>query len=75
MTLIVESERWCEVPLSVPSDNGDCTVCNEAALTLCQSCGMAICDEHEKLCQRCGQSYCSKCQHACVQNAVRRKAA
>ncbi len=74
MTLIVQSERWCEMPLT-PSDASNCKQCNEAAVIVCESCGSAVCDIHEIVCGQCGRSYCSRCQHACVSGQPLRKAA
>ena len=65
MALIVYSERWCEVTL-VASETGICASCQQAALTICEACGVAVCDLHEIMCGRCGRSYCRDCQHACV---------
>ena len=74
MTLIVQSERWCEVPLAGP-EKGNCTQCHAAAITLCEACGTAVCDLHEVVCSQCGRSYCSGCEHACVAGPRFRKAA
>jgi hypothetical protein len=64
MSLIVQSERWCEVALR-GSEAGSCTPCHEAAIIVCPACGTAVCDMHEKMCKRCGRSYCPQCRHAC----------
>jgi hypothetical protein len=74
MTLNVQSERWCEMYLP-GIDKSNCTRCHEAALTVCEACGSAVCDAHEVVCGQCGRSYCSQCEHACVAGQPRRKAA
>jgi len=74
MAVIVQSERWCEVPLPGGAE-GNCTICDEAAITLCESCGKAVCDLHEIACSQCGRSYCATCEHACVVGQPLRKAA
>ena len=65
MSLIVQSERWCEVTLP-GSKAGNRTLCHEAAITVCEACGAAVCDMHENMCNRCGRSYCPQCRHACL---------
>jgi hypothetical protein len=74
MTLVVQSERLCEVPLR-DVEQGNCSQCREAALTVCEACGVAVCDVHEVICGLCGRSYCSHCEHACVAGAQWRTAA
>lgn len=74
MALIVESERWCEVTMA-NSPAGNCTLCHEAAVTICEACGTAVCDMHENVCYQCGRSYCSQCPHACLAGPPVRKAA
>jgi hypothetical protein len=73
MTLVVQSERWCEAVITSKSDS--CTRCDGAAVTICEACGTAVCDAHEVVCGHCGRSYCSQCQHACVAGQPFRKAA
>lgn len=74
MTLLVQAERWCEMPLAAV-EQGNCPQCHEAALTICEACGTAVCDAHEVICGQCGRSYCSRCEHACVAGQPWRQAA
>ncbi len=74
MTLIVLSERWCEMAVR-PQQSGDCVRCGDVATALCDACGCAICDTHEKVCAICGGSCCVDCKHACLGGAPQRLAA
>jgi len=74
MTLIVQSERWCEMFLS-GAEKSNCTQCHQAAVTVCEGCGTAVCDLHEIICSRCGRGYCSQCEHACVSGQPLQRAA
>jgi hypothetical protein len=64
MTLIVNSERWCEAASEVESqDRGRC--CGDVATSVCEVCGVALCDAHEICCLICFGVTCSTCDHAC----------
>jgi hypothetical protein len=63
MTVIVQSERWCEIVLAKRA--GDCARCGDVATAVCEACGSAVCDAHEKVCAICGGSCCGQCEHAC----------
>lgn len=74
MALVVQAERWCEVPVPAVG-NGKCQQCRQAALAICEGCGAAVCDAHELVCEQCGRTYCSRCEHACLAGKPLPKAA
>jgi hypothetical protein len=65
MTLKVDAERWCECVISPGSLKNRPVRCGDVAISVCESCGAALCESHEILCIRCSSATCLNCEHAC----------
>jgi len=63
MALVVDAERWCGSIAPATSNPPIC--CGDVAITLCDSCGVPLCEVHEIVCATCSASTCGNCQHAC----------
>jgi hypothetical protein len=65
MTLTVYAERWCECLANDGSIGNEPHRCGDVATSLCQCCGIPLCDSHEILCIRCSCPVCRNCEHVC----------
>jgi len=65
MSLRVNSERWCESGSEVVSSRGHLLRCGDVATSICDGCGVALCDSHEKFCPVCFGVTCPHCDHIC----------
>lgn len=65
MTVKVDAERWCECVISPGSVRNQAVHCRDVAISLCESCGTALCESHEILCISCSSATCLNCEHAC----------
>jgi hypothetical protein len=64
MTLRVESERWCESAIN-PSNTFGHSCCGDVATSVCEGCGLALCESHEVVCRSCLGVNCGNCMHTC----------
>lgn len=50
MTFSIDAERWCECVIGSGTVRNRPLRCGDIAISLCQSCGIALCESHETLC-------------------------
>jgi hypothetical protein len=65
LTLRVESERWCESILTPNPSLSQSACCGDVATSVCEACGVALCESHERVCPNCFGVNCRNCQHVC----------
>ncbi len=65
MTLTIHAERWCECEVASGSAGSPLPRCTDVAISLCQCCGLALCEAHEIICIRCSSPVCLNCDHVC----------
>jgi hypothetical protein len=69
MTLSIDSERWWEWVIG-PGSLRDLPVrCGDVAISLCEGCGVALCESHELRCGNCSRATCLNCAHVCRADA------
>ena len=73
MSLIIQAERWCDSVVARALTSQRAIKCSAAAVSLCDVCGRAVCDEHVCHCASCGKTFCPRCDHIC--NALEAAAA
>lgn len=65
MALRIESERWCECVIGPGSVRNRPLRCGDIAMSLCDGCGIPLCESHEIICPTCFSATCLNCDHAC----------
>ncbi len=65
MTLSIDAERWCECVIGPGAIRNQSLRCGDIAISLCECCGVALCEAHEIVCSFCLCATCLKCDHAC----------
>lgn len=68
MTLKIDSEPWCECVTSPGSVRNRPLRCGDIAISLCDGCGIPLCESHEIVCHNCFSVTCLNCDHACSSN-------
>jgi predicted sulfurtransferase len=61
MTVHVYAVRWCECPVEQTTG-----ACGDVAISICEECGMPVCESHELICTNCEAMTCRDCVHACA---------
>jgi hypothetical protein len=69
MTLSIDAERWCECVIGPGAVRNRPLRCGDVATSLCEGCGIALCESHEIFCDRCKRITCLKCDHDCAGDA------
>lgn len=65
MTLKVDAERWCESVVAPGSVRNRPVRCGDVAISLCEGCGIPMCESHEIVCAQCFGVTCLNCDHTC----------
>ena len=69
MSLQVEAERWCESVIAPGSIRNRPVRCGDVAISLCEGCGIPMCESHEIVCSQCLGVTCVNCDHSCKRDA------
>ena len=69
MTVKVDAECWCQSVVAPDSARNQPARCGDVAISLCEGCGIPMCESHEIVCSQCLGVTCLNCDHTCKRDA------